>query len=266
MDKNKIKLIEPIKVTWQTIKTIFVAITAIGVIAGVIADWAGLWGGITKYYHVILLIVSIIFLIIIVWQFFAYKNNLRKMKDALNEAKEFDNQKKVKELPNDMKRKCRVLIVDDNDTALKEIETELESGISQKKMHLVSINRIPDYRLTADFDIIISDIYGAGSGAKESIGALKAIKEAFPYKIVAAISQNTDKETKSKLDVVLSKKKKNEIKDFVETSIKKLDNLEEFIKDVEYELEKRGVKNEDIEIKREEFLDYLERMKRFSDN
>jgi hypothetical protein len=266
MNKNKLKLVEPLKLTGQIIKIIFVPITVIGVIAGVIADWAGLWGGITNYYNVILLIISIIFFIIIVWQYFAYKNNLKKMKDALNEAKVSDSQKKVKELPQNIKRKCRVLIVDDNDTALKEIETELESGISQKKMHLVSINRIPDYRLAADFDIIISDIYGAGSGARESIGALKAIQDAFPYKIVAAISQNTDKETKSKLDIVLSKKKKNEIKDFIEASLKRLDNLEAFIKDVEHELDKRGLKNEDIEIKREEFLDFLERMKCFADN
>ena len=266
MDKNKLKLIEPVKTAWEIIKTIFVVITAIGVIAGIIADWAGLWGEITKYFHVILSVVSIILAIIVVCQYFAYKNNLKKVKDALNEAKGSDSQKIAKELPKDIKRKCRVLIVDDNDTALKEIETELESGISQKKMHLVSINRIPDYRLAADFDIIISDIYGADSGAKESIGALKAIKEVFPYKIVAAISQNTDKETKSKLDVVLSKKKKNVIKDFVETSIKRLDNLETFIQGVELELKDKGLNDEEIKTKREEFLDYLERMKRLAGN
>lgn len=263
--ERKQRLIEPLKTIWLIIQKIFVVIATVGVIAGLIADWSGLLDGVTNYFHVILPYVTILLLFIIIWQYFAYKRNIKMMSEPMN-----DEGTMIIEKPNlsDVnKRKYNVLIIDDQDVDLMKIKTELESGINQKKMHGVYINSIPDYRLAEDFDIIISDIYGAGSGSKESIGALKAITDAYPYKIVAAMSSVTKQETRAKFNgTFLSKRKKNEIKDFVENSIERLDNLEAFILSVEASLKENGLNEEEIKTKREEYLDFLERMKRLAGN
>ncbi len=263
--ERKQRLIEPLKTIWLIIQKIFVVIATVGVIAGLIADWSGLLDGVTNYFYVILPYVTILLLFIIIWQYFAYKRNIKMMSEPMN-----DEGTMIIEKPNlsDVnKRKYNVLIIDDQDVDLMKIKTELESGINQKKMHGVYINSIPDYRLASDFDIIISDIYGAGSASAESIGALKAVRDAYPYKIVAAMSSITNQKTKDKFGgPFLSKKRENAIKDFVETSIQELSNVENFMSQVELDMKKKGTKEEEIEIKRREFLDYLQRMKRLADN
>ena len=248
----------------------FFIFVLLSVITGNAADLSGAYDKVASNPKFVFWLAFLLgFLAVLFFAFFIYV--CLKMKNSKREVEELALEKPKKEekrnVSNLVRRKHNVLLVDDKEADLKELECVLLSGIDQKKIHIVCLNSLPDYCLAENFDIIISDIYGAGIGSNESIGALKAIKDAYPYKIVAAMSSITKQETKDKFDgVFLSKRRKKEIKDFVEMSIKELSNLEAYIKGVESELSQNHVTIEDIEIKRNEFLDYLERMKRFSGN
>ena len=121
-----------------------------------------------------------------------------------------------------------VLIIDDDPVFLKRISDYLLEKIDMNRIDLVAINGIPDYRLAESFEVIISDIVKAGARKGESIAALNAIKNAYPYKCVLAMSTNTSKDFGKGLKIDGNIIPKTESYENIKDSIlKALDNLEE---------------------------------------
>ena len=121
-----------------------------------------------------------------------------------------------------------VLIIDDDPVFLKRISDFLLEKIDMNRIDLVAINGIPDYRLAESFEVIISDIVKAGARKGESIAALNAIKNAYPYKCVLAMSTNTSKDFGKGLKIDGNIIPKSESYDNIKDSIiNALDNLEE---------------------------------------
>jgi hypothetical protein len=77
--------------------------------------------------------------------------------------------------------KHTVLIVDDVSSVRAAIKDELQG------FDVVDIERIDDYRLAAEFEIIISDIFDCSPG-KTASSVLNTIKNKYPYKYVIPMS------------------------------------------------------------------------------
>lgn len=107
-----------------------------------------------------------------------------------NERTILELEKKKEELKNSLQQdtyeegqtwKHTVLLVDDDPTTLDAIKDELQG------FDVVGISRIDDYRLAAEFEIIVSDIFGCGPSTTVA-SVLNMIKQKYPYKFVLAMS------------------------------------------------------------------------------
>ena len=76
-----------------------------------------------------------------------------------------------------------VLIVDDSSKVIKDLKKRLEDI----PCDIVYLNRLEDYRLAEDFEIIISDILDCSPGV-DAVMTLNIIKKRYPYKFVIAMS------------------------------------------------------------------------------
>lgn len=76
-----------------------------------------------------------------------------------------------------------VLIIDDSAKVIKDLKRRLEDMCCD----IVYLNRLEDYRLVENFEIIISDILDCSPG-DDAILTLNTIKKQFPYKFVIAMS------------------------------------------------------------------------------
>ena len=78
--------------------------------------------------------------------------------------------------------KHTVLIVDDTSSVRAAVKDELQG------FDVVDIERIDDYRLAAEFEIIISDIFDCSPGTTAS-SVLNTIKQKYPYKFILPMSK-----------------------------------------------------------------------------
>lgn len=78
--------------------------------------------------------------------------------------------------------KHTVLIVDDVASVRAAVKDELQG------FDVVDIERIDDYRLAAEFEIIISDVFDCSPGTTAS-SVLNTIKQKYPYKFVLPMSR-----------------------------------------------------------------------------
>lgn len=76
-----------------------------------------------------------------------------------------------------------VLIIDDSAKVIKDLKKRLEDI----PCDIVYLNRLEDYRLAEDFEIVISDIVDCSPGV-DAVMTLNVIKKRYPYKFVIAMS------------------------------------------------------------------------------
>ena len=75
--------------------------------------------------------------------------------------------------------------------------------------------------MTRGFDIVISDIVGAGYNQTNALNLLISVKENYPSKMVCAMSSHTGYQTKTKgLDKFFFKDKKSDYVDLIAQEIK----------------------------------------------
>lgn len=126
--------------------------------------------------------------------------------------------------------KHSVLIIDDDEGILKLIKDQL---IGQD-LDIVTIPKMGDYRLAAEFEIIISDIYGCTHGLTAT-SVLNTIKEKYPYKFIIPMSSEPgaiDQNVRLNIDSDIIPKGDYEklmlqIEHKVKTFKEKLDNVNE---------------------------------------
>lgn len=76
-----------------------------------------------------------------------------------------------------------VLVIDDKISTLRVIRDQLQGT----NFDVVYIKNIDDYRLAAEYEIIVSDIFGCGP-TTTAASVLNAIKKQYPYKVVLPMS------------------------------------------------------------------------------
>ena len=160
------------------------------------------------------------------------------------------------------KWKHSVLIIDNDEHFLSGLEDYLLGNLDQDRVDLVCISRIPDYRLADSFEIIISDIVGAGYGTREAISSMKAIKNAHPYKIVATMSEAKPSSTDGVFSVFFAKKKKsfnNDIKEFIEKSFDNLEQVNTYWGEIETKLKKNHMTQKEIDVIRDDYYHFIEK-------
>lgn len=255
---------------WSTIKTFFEncdyvigAATILGTLLGAISIiWNPVVESVSNYPRYFLLgSVGMYFILTGYIQFLINKN--RQNKD-LQEQLPINKNRQNKDLPEHSRWKHSVLIVDDDDVFLSKVEEYLSEKMDASKLDLVSVNRIVDYRLAEDFEIVIGDLVGTGSGAKQSIAILNAIKSLYPYKVVVAMSKTPSLGSDLKIDgKVLNKSQKKQIfadiKKTIEDAGQKLDCAASHWKSVSAELESQHVPKEDIDKKKENYCHFVAR-------
>ena len=111
--------------------------------------------------------------------------------------------------------KHSILICDDKAKVLASIS----DGLKGYDYDYVTLKDLTDYRLAANFEIIIGDIFGLGATDK-SVSVLNTIKDKFPYKVVIAMSAINESEFEE-----LSKDILFVLKDREMEYVKKLRNL-----------------------------------------
>lgn len=92
--------------------------------------------------------------------------------------------------------KHSVLIIDDDESVLRLINDELHG----QGFDIVTISKIEDYRLAAEFEIIISDMYDCSSGTTAT-SVLNTIKEKYPYKFILPMSHEPGMMGNNRLNV-----------------------------------------------------------------
>ncbi len=151
-----------------------------------------------------------------------------------------------------------VLIIDDDPVFLRKISDYLTENIDMSRIELVSLTSIPHYKLAESFEIVISDIIKAGAGKRESVAALNAIKNAYPYKIVLAMSSNTNI-SGLKIDEQIIPKRENydNIKNSIINALEKLENVDNHWKETELYLNKKNMTNEEILNMKKDYYSYI---------
>ncbi len=176
---------------------------------------------------------------------------------------------KKSRIPPYLQWKHSILIIDDDDGQtpgkgdfLLRLKSYLEENIDESRRDLVCINNITDYRLAEHFEIIISDLVGTGAGARRAIATLNAIKSAYPYKIVRAISTTPSLGDNLRIDegAVLSKKSKeifSKIKKLIEEVYEELDYVDQHWQKVQTQLEAKHVPIAEIEKQKDNYYQFV---------
>lgn len=139
-----------------------------------------------------------------------------------------------------------VLIVDDKETDRLAIKDELQG------FDVVDIERIDDYRLAAQFEIIVSDIFDCSPGTTAS-AVLNTIKQKYPYKFVIPMSAQPGACEKLDADTDIiykddNKKFVTQVRDKVISLSEKLDDVVQHWSDVNNSLISKNKSEKQIEI------------------
>lgn len=227
----------------KTWKRILGAIGAIGVLLKI------KWKEILEFIQTYPIVVLICLILMIIVCIFLYELRSGKNSDTLPEYSRW---------------KHPVLVIDDDVVFLSEVEQYLSEKIDATKLDLVCINKIVDYRLAEDFEIIIGDLLDTGAQKRQGIATLNAIKSFYPYKVVKAMSRTPSLGKDLKVDgTVLDKSNKRRIKSCIKEAIEEaytmLDNASVHWKSVETTLEKQHFSHKEIEKKKRDYYNFISR-------
>ncbi len=155
-----------------------------------------------------------------------------------------------------------VLVIDDKSKVLVDMKNRLDDLVCD----IVFINRLEDYRLVENFEIIISDIQGCSKG-DNAVETLNTIKEKYPYKFVFAMSGAPAECHGLKIDGEIIEKDPTGIKyirtvkELIKRSIEILDNPAEHWENVYYYLApKYKSRTKKIEIVKKNYISTLKRL------
>lgn len=119
---------------------------------------------------------------------------------------------------NDTPNSPYILIVDNDQNILDAFEDKNFKALYPNTTLSLSL---PDVNMTRSFDIVISDIVGAGFNNTNALNLLISVKENYPSKMVCAMSSHQSFQKKAKeLDEFFIKDKKNEYIDQITQEIK----------------------------------------------
>lgn len=155
--------------------------------------------------------------------------------------------------------KHTVLIVEDKGDIRSVIKDELQG------FDVVDIERIDDYRLAAEFEIIISDILDCSSG-KDAISVLNAIKNKYPYKYIIPMSQEPGACNGLDInsDIIIPKDNKYEYVDKIRTRVttlaNNLDKVHTHWEDVYKFLKDKGKTDKHIENVKSNYYYFVNKM------
>lgn len=204
----------------------------------------------------ILLIVCLLLALFVIFLFYKLYAFKKQLKDKEKDSGRLSSIEKA-QWPHS------ILIIDDDEGFLGKIENYLKGKIEPHKMHLVCIKEIPDYRLSSEFEIIISDIHDAGGYGRLAISQLKTIMKEYPYKIVAAATKYPNNDTKSSLEGIKRVFNKNnddiyrEIENFIDNTIVEIEDVHKYWESIECKL--RSNRENEIPYFKDCYYDYLER-------
>lgn len=155
-----------------------------------------------------------------------------------------------------------VLVIDDKSKVLIDMKNRLDDLVCD----IVFINRLEDYRLVENFEIIISDIQGCSKG-DNAVETLNTIKEKYPYKFVFAMSGAPAECHGLKIDGEIIEKDPTgikyirNVKELIKRSIEILDNPAEHWENVYYYLApKYKSRTKKIEIVKKNYISTLKRL------
>ncbi len=119
---------------------------------------------------------------------------------------------------NDTPNSPYILIVDNDQNILDAFEEKNFKALYPNTSLSLSL---PNVNMTRGFDIVISDIVGAGYNQTNALNLLISVKENYPSKMVCAMSSHTGYQTKTKgLDKFFFKDKKSDYVDLIAQEIK----------------------------------------------
>lgn len=162
------------------------------------------------------------------------------------------------ETPNSLDKKLKhyrhpILLIDDNPIVLDQI-FKAAYGCN---FDMVVLKDLSDYRIVERFEIIVSDIFNLGPGENSS-EVIAKIEEIYPFKIIAAMSNQTALIQNLPEHIKIFNKQDSkyplEIVNFLKKSCQELDEQETHIRKIKHRLEDIGLSNERIE---ELTIDYI---------
>lgn len=154
--------------------------------------------------------------------------------------------------------KHSILICDDKAKVLATIS----DGLKGYDYDYVTLKDLTDYRLAANFEIIIGDIFGIGATDK-SVSVLNTIKEKFPYKVVIAMSASNMSEfedlNKDILFVLKDREMKyvKQLRYLIKTYSEELNNVDEHWETTSKQLSSRNVDTKGITAHKNNYYNYI---------
>lgn len=175
----------------------------------------------------------------------------------LEEKEVPDNTSQLCKIEEGRKWKHTVLVIDDDPNVFKAIQGELQG------YDVVCLEKIVDYRLAGEFEIIISDIFGcAASQTSTTASILNMIKEKYPYKFVLAMSGQPG--ASSKIDADNDIIYKDEffqyiitIREKVNLLAKRLDNIEQHWTNTSLWLKEKNLSDTEIETYKNDYYRFI---------
>lgn len=155
-----------------------------------------------------------------------------------------------------------VLIIDDKAAVIK----DLKKRLADMPCDIVYLNRLEDYRIVENFEIIISDVLRCSPG-EDAVLTLNTIKKYYPYKFVIAMSSAPTECHGLEIDGAIiekgeaSKQYTKVIKERINECIEKLDNPSEHWEHVSYSLSLKYKKRTNkIEFIKNNYISTLKRL------
>ena len=155
-----------------------------------------------------------------------------------------------------------ILIVDDDNRITKLLREELDQGFK-----VLTLERIEDYRLAAEFEIIVSDLLDCSRG-QTAESTLNMIKQKYPYKFIVPMSTepaackglNVDTRIIKKGDTPSDYRFISEVRDTVVSLAKELDNVDQHWNNVYNQLRRENMPEDQIEAIKSKYYRFVNNM------